>query len=53
MKTMVADLLPAVEGRQVRPPDDEEPLLATEQAGFGGRVPRCPPVQNAPGNGVG
>ena len=50
MKAMVADLLPAVEGRQVGPPDDEEPLLAAEHAGLGPRVVRCPPVQDSPGN---
>ena len=53
MKTMVANLLPTVEGRQVRPPYDEEPFLAAEQAGFGGRVVRCPPIQDSPGKGVG
>ena len=53
MKAMVSNFVPAVEDRHVGPQDEEETLLAAEQAGFGYRVVRCPPVQDLPGNGVG
>ena len=53
METMVSDLLPNVEGGELRPPDDVELLLCTQHADPGDGGEGGAPVDHLPGNGVG
>ena len=53
MQARIANLLSGVQGCQVWSSYDVESLLTAQQALLGGRVVGGPPVQDAPGDGVG